>query len=519
MNLNRRNFLRGSTLLGAGALASRTARAQHEQHQKHGQPQKPKTPPPKAPPQPEAPLVMNKPSSGPAFVPVETPDVPKLPWTMENGVKVFHLTAEVVKREFLPASEMGSARVADVWGFNGSMPGPTIEVNEGDRVRIIFHNNLPEGITIHWHGVEVPIEMDGMPFISQPIVEPCGMYTYEFTIKQNGTFFYHSHMAMQEMMGLIGLFIMHPKTPHEPRVDKDFGLILQEWAILPNNSVPNSMAMEFNWLTINGKAGPATTPMIVKLGERVRIRMVNLGMDHHPMHIHGTQFYVTGTEGGRVPETAWFPNNTVLVGVAQARDIEFDAVNPGDWMLHCHLPHHMMNQMVSMVGPMATAGSGAQTGKGMEEGMGIIRGSNALSDDLAPGLGRGLGPTVERERQLSNLVGQQQPQQSGQPHTGHAPASPPQTPQGGHQHGVMSVDEADRRRVPGYPQDMHMIMDEAVAKPETYGLAPGWSGAIVGMMTLVRVLPSDKYEEVMTKVREGRREKPPQAQPAHKHGG
>jgi len=516
MNLNRRNFLRGSTLLGAGALASHTAQAQHEQHQQHGQPQKPKAPPPKAPPLPEAPPVMKKPSSGPAFVPVETPDVPKLPWAMEDGVKVFHLTAEVVKREFLPASEMGSARVADVWGFNGSMPGPTIEVYEGDRVRIIFHNNLPEGITIHWHGVEVPIEMDGTPFISQPIVEPCGMYTYEFTIRQNGTFFYHSHMAMQEMMGLIGLFIMHPKTPHEPRVDKDFGLILQEWAILPNNSVPNSMAMEFNWLTINGKAGPATTPMIVKLGERVRIRMVNLGMDHHPIHLHGVQFYVTGTEGGRVPETAWFPNNTVLVGVAQARDIEFNAVNPGDWMLHCHLPHHMMNQMVSMVGPRATAGFGAQTGKGMEEGMGIIRDSNALSSDLAPGLGRGLGPTVEREKQISNLVGQQQPPQAAQPHTGRSPTSPQQ---GGQQHGAMTVDESERRRVPGYPQDMAMVMDEAVAKPETYGLAPGWSGAVVGMMTLVRVLPSDKYEEVMARVREGRREKPPQAQPVHQHGG
>ena len=515
MNLNRRNFLRGSTLLGAGALASRTAQAQHERRRQHGQPQKQKAAPPKAPPQTEAP-VMKMSSSGPPCVLVETPDVPKLPWAMEDGVKVFHLTAEVVKCEFLPASAMGSARVADVWGFNGSMPGPTIEVNEGDRVRIIFHNNLPEGITIHWHGVEVPIEMDGTPFISQPIVEPCGMYTYEFTIRQNGTFFYHSHMAMQEMMGLIGLIIMHPKTPHEPRVDKDFGLILQEWAILPNNSVPNSMAMEFNWLTINGKAGPATTPMIVKLGERVRIRMVNLGMDHHPIHLHGVQFYVTGTEGGRVPETAWFPNNTVLVGVAQARDVEFNAVNPGDWMLHCHLPHHMMNQMVSMVGPVATAGHGAQTGKGMEEGMGIIRDSNALSSDLAPGLGRGLGPTVEHEKQISNLVGQQQPPQGAQPHTGHSPTSPQQ---GGHQHGAMTVDESERRRVPGYPQDMAMVMDEAVSKPETYGLAPGWSGAVVGMMTLVRVLPSDKYEEVMAKVREGRREKPPQAQPPHKHGG
>jgi FtsP/CotA-like multicopper oxidase with cupredoxin domain len=492
MDRNRRNFLRGSTFLGAGLLANPAASAQHEQHQQRGQQQKQQTPPKVEKPAP---------APAPAIVPVETPDVHKLPWTMEGDVKVFHLTSEVVKREFLPASRMGSARVADVWGFNGGMPGPTIEVNEGDRVRVVFHNKLPEGITIHWHGVEVPIEMDGMPFISQPIVEPGGTFTYEFTLKQNGTFFYHSHMAMQEMMGLIGLFIIHPRTPHEPRVDKDFGLILQEWAILPNNSIPNSMAMEFNWLTINGKAGPATTPMIVKLGERVRIRMVNLGMDHHPMHIHGTQFYVTGTEGGRVPKTAWYPSNTVLVGVAQARDIEFDAVNPGDWMLHCHLPHHMMNQMVSMVGPMAAAGHGAQTGKGMEEGMGIIRDSNALSEDLAPGFGRSLGPTVDREKQISNLVGTQQP------------------PQGGHQHGTTSLDEADRRRFPGYPQDVAPIMDEAVAKPETYGLAPGWSGALMGMMTLVRVLAPDKYEEVMARVREGRTEKPSQPQPPHKHGG
>jgi hypothetical protein len=148
--------------------------------------------------------------------------------------------------------------------------------------------------------------------------------------------------------------------------------------------------------------------------------------------------------------------------------------------------------------------------------MGIIRDSNALSSDLAPGLGRGLGPTVEREKQISNLVGHQQPPQGAQPHTGHTAPSPHQ---GGHQHGVTGADEAERRRVPGYPQDMVMVMDEAVAKPETYGLAPGWSGALMGMMTLVRVLPSDKYEEVMTKVREGRREKPPQSQPAHKHGG
>jgi len=156
-------------------------------------------------------------------------------------------------------------------------------------------------------------------------------------------------------------------------VDKDFGLILQEWVILPNNHVPNTLSMEFNWLTLNCRSGPDTTPMIVRLGERVRIRMVNLGMDHHPMHLHGNTFYVTGTEAGRAPESTWRPENTVLVAVAQAKDIEFDAKYPGDWLLHCHLPHHMMNHMASMVGPMMEPGHGMPTGMGMEEGMGLLR--------------------------------------------------------------------------------------------------------------------------------------------------
>jgi len=485
MNRGRRNFLRSSAFLGTGILAGTTVAAQHEHH---AQPQ----PQPKkkdAAPQP-------KPSSPASAgnVPILTPDLPKLPWKMESGVKVFHLTAEVVKREFLPANPMGPAKVVDVWGYNGSMPGPTIEVNEGDRVRIILHNNLPEDTTIHWHGLEIPIEMDGMPYISQPLVKPREMFTYEFTLHQNGTFFYHSHGAMQEMMGMIGLFIIHPKNPHQPPVHKDFGLILQEWAVLPNNTIPNSMSMEFNWLTINGRAAPATTPMIVKLGERVRIRMVNLGMDHHPIHIHGHQFSVTGTEGGRVPQSAWFPGNTVLIGVAQARDIEFDAVYPGDWMLHCHLPHHMMNQMISMVGPMAHVGHGMHTGMGMEEGMGIAREGNATSENLGPGMGRGMGISADRERATSATVGQHE------------------------QHGT-APNQDTKKNVPGYPQDdmmMTMFMDKEVAKPETNGLAPGWSAGLQGMMSLIRVLPPDKYEAIMAAVKEGRVEQP-RPQQEHKH--
>ena len=157
---------------------------------------------------------------------------------------------------------------------------------------------------------------------------------------------------------MLGAFIMHPKTAYTPHVDKDFVILLQEYAVLPNNTVPNTMNMEFNWLVFNGKTGPATTPLMVRLGDRVRIRTINLGMDHHPIHLHGHTFHMTGTEGGRIPEAAWMPGNTVLVGVAQSRDVEFVANNPGDWMLHCHLPHHMMNQMSSNVGPDDAQGRG-----------------------------------------------------------------------------------------------------------------------------------------------------------------
>ena len=420
----------------------------------------------------------------PSMVAVITPDVPHLPWTMDNGAKVFHLTAEVVKHEVLPGSRMGAAKVLTLWGYNGSVPGPTIEVNEGDHVRVVFHNSLPEPTTVHWHGLEVPVNMDGVPFISQPPVKPGETFVYDFTLHQNGTFFYHSHGAMQEMMGAIGLFIIHPRVAHSPVVQKDFGIVLQEFAALQNNPVPNSMAMEFNWLTFNGKAAPATTPLIVRQGDRVRIRLVNLGMDHHPIHIHGNQFYVTGTEGGRVPQSAWFPGNTVLVGVAQSRDIEFDAKYPGDWMLHCHLPHHMMNNMVSMVGPMSHVGHGMHTGGGMEEGMGIVRRNSATDEELGPSFGRGMGNTADREQATSHSLGQTDNSTERTANT------------------ALGADK-NSEKGPGYPQDdlMMMSMDAAVAKPENNYLVPGWSGALAGMMNLVRVLPPAKYDQLMRDIK------------------
>jgi hypothetical protein len=280
---------------------------------------------------------------------------------------------------------------------------------------------------------------------------------------------------MQEMMGLIGLFIIHPQRPHAPQVDRDFGLILQGWAILPNNTIPNSLAMEFNWLTINGKAGPATTPMLVKLGERVRIRIVNLGMDHHPMHIHGHQFYVTGTEGGRIRTTAVEPANTVLVGVAQARDVEFVANNPGDWHFHCHLPHHMMNQMASMVGPTMMSHANMMRPGSMTSGLGIVEG-RATGESVGPAFGRDINIGARGDQAVSNMP------------LGRTPQATFMQPG--------RVEAPNQGMFPGYPQDMFMVMDDMVAKPETYGLRRGWSGGTMGMMTIVRVLQPDLFDKI-----------------------
>ena len=420
-------------------------------------------------------------------LPVVTPDVPELSFEMDNGVKVFHLVAEPVKQTIIPG------KVMNLWGYNGTAPGPTIQVNQGDHVRIIVDNHLPEPTAMHWHGFEIPFEMDGAPGLSQEPIPPGGRFTYEFTLHQEGTYFYHSHMAMQEMMGMIGAFIMHPQKAYQPSVHKDFLIILQEYAVLPNNPTPNSMNMEFNWLTFNGKAGPAATPLIIQQGERVKIRLLNLGMDHHPIHLHGHQFVVTGTEAGRQPESTWGSQNTVLVGVAQARDIEFEAKYVGDWMIHCHLPHHMMNQMSSMAGPL-TRRPGMVAGAGMEEGMGIIRQGTAISEGNGPSLGRGMGVGSTSEQLTANGP-------MSQIGLGDAASNMP-----GMQGMEMKPSKADVSKdansVPGFPQDAFMegpvmAMDAMFQKPETDGLRPGWSGFVGGMMTLVRVLPPDHYNRIM----------------------
>src|SRR5213075_404131 len=234
--------------------------------------------------------------------PVVTPNGKTLEWTMEDGVKVFHLFAEPVTRQFAPGL------VVNCWGYNGQTPGPTIEAVEGDRVRIFVTNKLPEPTSVHWHGILLPNGMDGVAGLNQQAIGPGETFKYEFTLRQHGTHMYHPHFDEMTQMGLgmMGMFIIHPRNPKGPRPDRDFVIMLSEWRIDPGTSRPNPMEMvEFNVLTMNSKAFPGTQPLVVKLGERVRIRLMNLGaMDHHPIHLHGYDFMITETDGGQVPGSA-----------------------------------------------------------------------------------------------------------------------------------------------------------------------------------------------------------------------
>lgn len=275
------------------------------------------------------------------FVPVKTLNGRTLPYKMKNGVKEFHLIAEEIEHEFAPGC------VAKCWGYNGSTPGPTIEAVEGDRIRILLTNKLPEHTTIHWHGFILPSGMDGVGGLSQPHIKPGETYAYEFTLKQHGTYMYHPHAdeMVQLAVGMMGMFIIHPKGGDPVPVDRDYCFLLHNWALHPGTYRPDpSIMVDFDLWTFNSKVFPAIDHLIAQTGERVRIRIGNLSMWNHPIHIHGHTYLVTGSDGGRWPQSLWRPEATEIVSVGQTRDIEFVA-NPGDWAFHCHMSHHTMNAM------------------------------------------------------------------------------------------------------------------------------------------------------------------------------
>ena len=275
--------------------------------------------------------------------PVTTPNGSTMPFRVVDGAKVFHLVAEPVQHRFAEGLDCAC------WGYNGQVHGPTFEVVEGDEVRIYVTNRLPVPTTVHWHGLYVPSGMDGVGGLNQRPIEPGETFLYEFTLRQHGTFMYHSHHdeMVQMAMGLMGMFIVHPRASESAGPDRDYVYMLSEWAIEPGMRRPDPNEMtDFNVLTLNGAIYPDTRPMVAKLGERVRIRIGNLSaMDHHPIHIHGTSFKVIETDGGAIEPSAQWPETTVLVPTGSTRTIELIADNPGDWAMHCHMTHHVMTQM------------------------------------------------------------------------------------------------------------------------------------------------------------------------------
>lgn len=278
------------------------------------------------------------------YTPVVVPGGAKLPWKIVDGVKVFHLTAEPVAHEFAPGLK------AQCWGYNGRVHGPLIEAVEGDRVRVYVTNRLPAPTTVHWHGVFLPNGMDGVGGITQPVIRPGETFRYEWTFRQSGTLMYHPHHdeMTQMAMGMMGLIVVHPRgVPRAERPDRDFAILLSEWKLEPGASRPDPMAMnDFNLLTMNGKCFPGTENLVARLGDKVRIRFGNLSaMDHHPIHLHGFYFNVVATDGGEIPAAGRWPETTVLVPTGSTRDVEFVADAEGDWPMHCHMTHHLMNQM------------------------------------------------------------------------------------------------------------------------------------------------------------------------------
>ena len=296
---------------------------------------------------PEAPVMASAsmqpplvPPNGRPYNPVATLNGWTLPWRMRNGWKEFHLTAEPVEREFAPGM------VGHLWGYNGQSPGPTIECVEGDKVRIFVTNRLPEHTTIHWHGILLPCGMDGVGGLTQPQIPPGKTFVYEFKMPKSGTFMYHPHAdeMVQMAMGMMGFLVVHPRNRNHHRVDRDFVFLMSAYDIEPGTFVPRVNTMtDFNMWTWNSRAFPGIDHFVARTGERVRIRFGNLTMTNHPIHLHGYDFEVCCTDGGWVPKAARWPEVTVDVAVGQMRAIEFDAVYPGDWAIHCHKSHHTMN--------------------------------------------------------------------------------------------------------------------------------------------------------------------------------
>lgn len=270
----------------------------------------------------------------------------------DGCTRVFHLTA----KQFTQQIANFPLQTAQVWGYESpdtdpSSPGPTLISYDGEQVQIVETNDLPEPTTIHSHGLHQPNDADGVAVINQPeSIQPGETFDYPaFTPGHTGTFAYHSHFdsAVQEMRGLNGMWIVLPRKEHQSiHADVDIVMTLQIWAWEKNGDLvsPFGNAIgKFPIDTINGKTGDASGgPITIQTGDLVRIRVYNASQETHSMHLHGHDEVVVAKNGHAVPVTT---ETTQSITPGDFFDIEFRANNPGNWIFHCHFPHHTANGM------------------------------------------------------------------------------------------------------------------------------------------------------------------------------
>jgi manganese oxidase len=336
---SRRHFLRTSALGLAGTALAACAREEEEEAVPPA-PDRPGTHDGRTPPssaEAEWREMDRKHEEGVRAFPAPTQGVgmQPLPHRLVNGVKEFELTCERVDWEVEPG------RFSEAWCYNGQLPGPLIRVTEGDRIRVVVHNHLHQSTAVHWHHQHVPNDMDGVPFITQPPIEPGQSFTYEFTADPYGSHMYHSHYNATEQVtrGLLGPLIVDPRNAaDEPEYD-------DEWIIVLNDAA--------HGYTINGKGFPATHPKTVRRGTRLRIRFMNEGLMIHPMHLHGMPMRAFARDGRPLPQP--FECDTLNIVPGERWDVTVDCDAPGTWVFHCHVlshaegPHGMFGMVTALI--------------------------------------------------------------------------------------------------------------------------------------------------------------------------
>jgi plastocyanin len=284
---------------------------------------------------------------------------PHTPSAAAAGIREIELTAQETDWELFPGTKVKA------WTYNGTLPGPELRVTEGDLVRVTLRNALPVPTALHFHGIDLPNAMDGVPGLTQDAVPPGGSFVYEFIATNPGTRWYHSHQdaEVQGPLGLYGPMIVEPKAPEPVQYDREYTYVLSEWALaltpavalgeasLPTSGpgAPHAKQLDFDLFLMNGKAHDSIPPLQLKQGERVRIRLTNAGQLVHTIHSHGHSFKIVATDGNLVPAAAQLTKDSVTLGPSERVDLELRAVNPGIWMFHCHMEHHMANGMMTTI--------------------------------------------------------------------------------------------------------------------------------------------------------------------------